>query len=217
MKFSQIAKGASAERPVKVLTKGKEIPARLRPLSAMEEADAVASAIAFSRKKNSEPKAGQPIYESALAAATVAAATLDDDSPPEKREPFFDGGMDSALDLDTDAIAILFEEQQAFQEETSPSFRAKSTHELFALLKEVVEKDDPFFYRRISPATRWSLQRITGALLRSARVLKLWDTSPASPDGETTSPTGSVAGATDTTKMAPISAPPSNAPATAST
>jgi len=203
MKFSEIAEGISAESPVKVLAKGKEIPARVRPLSAMEETDAVSSAIAFSRKKGAEPKAGQPIYESALAAATVAMATLDDESPEGKREPFFDGGMDAALELDTDALAILFEQQQAFQEEKSPSFRAMSTNDLFRLLKEVVEKDDPFFYRRISPATRWNLQRITGALLRSARVLKDWGFSPASPDGTSTSQTPGPPDESSTMKTGP--------------
>lgn len=177
MRFSSLVKGKRAERAATIRVGVADVPLRLRPLSAIEETDVIAAAIAHAKAKGAEPTAGHPIYEAAIMANTLAVACIDPDSDDGA---FFDGGAAQVLsELDTDTIAQLYEQQQIWQEECSPSVRAKSFEELFGLAKKLSETDDPLAYVRLSPRTRWILQRTTGALLPTSPEPKPQPSSPS--------------------------------------
>lgn len=184
MKFSEIAKGTSAERVTSFRFHGQDVKVIFRPLSALEETDAAAAGIRYAKAKGASPEPG-PVYDAAFMAHTLCCGCLDPDSPPDARLPFFDKGADQILaDLDTDTIAQLFEQQQMWQEECSPSTKAKSVAELFDLAKAVAADADPLglAYARLSPRTRWTLQRFTANLLVESHVFK---PSPSSSSAET--------------------------------
>ncbi len=171
MKASAIARGTAAERPTSYIA-GKDakgdplvVQVLLRPLSALEEADIEAEAIAFAKKRGAPTTENSAIYEAAFMGATLALAVLDPDSPPAAREKYFDQGLDQVLALDPDTIAQLHEQQRIWQEECSPSANKMSAVELMRLCTEIAERNDPKAYSLLSPGMRWRLQRITGVQL----------------------------------------------------
>lgn len=182
MRFSDVIRGTAAECPTHYVLDGKKVEVILRPLDSNEEMDVVAAAIKHCKTRGADAVAGNPIYEAGIMRATLAIACLDPESKPEARQPHFDK-EDQVGKLDTDTIAILYEQQMQWQEETSPSLKHKSVGELFDLARKVVEQDDPLAYARLSPRTRWDLQRTTGVLLLESRVLRPSPTSSSSSDG----------------------------------
>lgn len=189
MRFSDVVRGTAAECPAHYLLDGKKIEVALRPLDALEEMDVVGSAIKHCKARGAEPVAGNPIYETGIMLATLAVATLDPDSDPKARQPHFDGGETQVAKLDTDTIATLYEQQMQWQEDTSPSLKAKSVGELFDIARKLVEQDDPLVYARLSPRTRWDLQRTTAVLLLESHVLKPSSTSSSASAGTRSKPT----------------------------
>ena len=177
MKFSQLAKGIRAEKQVSFRYGGKDIPTLLRPLTQGEEIDVIAKASkAAQRDGVKEPKPGDPIYEAHAMAETLALACLDPDSPADARMPTFDGGPKDLLDMDRDAVAMLFEQQAMWQQECSPAIHTTGTKDLFKLAEEVSEQGDPFAYAALPLVTRWLLQRFTAALLCNSPAYKSWRT-----------------------------------------
>lgn len=175
MKFSQIAKGKRAEKP-HIFTFGQQlvggvmVPIQhevlVAPLSAIEEMDVEADAIREAKRRGAEPVAGNSVFESARMMAVIHAAILDKDSPPGAREPYFALGLTEIGTLDPDTIAHLHQVQQAWQEEISPSYRHKNGADLFKLVKEVADSDDPLVFARYSLKTQWSLGPFMAKLLR---------------------------------------------------
>lgn len=173
MKFSSletIAAGTHAERNVDLPVPGRDappVPMAMRPLSGAEDISVCAEALKMAKARGVEsPTFGDPIYDLALWANTVAVSFVDVDSPRDKREPFFDGGAEQVLaNLHPETIAYLAERQAVWQEECSPSVRAKSVGELFSLAKGLAEASDDSFFSRLSPRTRWSLARTLARLL----------------------------------------------------
>jgi hypothetical protein len=166
MKFSQVAKGTSAEKASKFRHGDTDVEVLLRPLNAGEEVDVIARATKSAVKDGvAAPRPGDSIYEAHMMSETLALACLDPESPPNARVSTFDEGAKQVLQLDNDTILLLWEQQRMWQEECSPSVQSKSTKDLFDLAKEVAEGDDPFSYVRLSQRTRWQLQHFTAALL----------------------------------------------------
>lgn len=174
MRFSDVAKGTLAERATKFTAYGNAVDVLLRPLSALEETDVAAAAIKYAKSKGSEPVEGHPIYEAALMANVLAIACMDTESPAHSRGVFFDGGADQVLrELDTDTLAELFQQQRIWQEQCSPTSNKKNVAELWEAAEKLAADDDPLVYARLSPRTRWILQRFTAALaieLRDSKV-----------------------------------------------
>lgn len=193
MKFSSAIRGKRAEKPASFtdLVESEKVHTfALRPLTAMEEIDAVAMAIAVSKQKGSAPEPGKAIYDETLMAAIVAASCVDVESPAESREAFFPGGYTQILEsLDGDTIASLHEQQGILQEEASPSFRNVSVGELYAIAKELVEGVEnnlPFdqlmrICLRLSPKTRLTLLLFMAAQLRQLPAFKPPSSSPSEP------------------------------------
>ena len=202
MKFSQVAKGTFAEKRTTFRHHGEEVVTLLRPLSAGEEIAVISKARASAVKSGVlDPKPGDSIYEAHLQSETLVLACLDPDSPPVAgRTSTFDEGPAQVLEMDGDTILMLHEQHKIWQEECSPSIRVKSTKELFEIAKAVASSDDPFFYARLSPSTRWQLLVFMAALLLKSPDFKAWSSSISS-EG-TTSSDGSAATSRPTTTAA---------------
>jgi hypothetical protein len=167
MRFSTVSQGTRAERAASFKHGTTVVNVLLRPLTAAEEIEVISKATALAESKGiKNPRPDNPIYESAIWAHSLALACLDPDSPTDARAPTFDGGAEQALAaLDSDTLAVLYEQLRVWQEECSPSLRTVGTDALWNALKEVATSDDPFVYARLSPHMRWTLQRFTAALL----------------------------------------------------
>jgi len=192
MKFSQISKGTRAEQQVTLPPPdGTEapIPSLVRALNGTEEGAALEHARAYAKARGvAEPRPGEPLYDLALMVETVAVAYLDPESPAAAREPLFDGGPDQLRQhYGREAITYLYEIQQAWQDEVSPSLKkldAKGYVEALFKLGGPDEEDARVFFIRSLPGLRWSLARTMALQL----VTSLSDSSPSGTTSESSSP-----------------------------
>jgi hypothetical protein len=170
MRFSDISKGVAATKPVSFRYCGKDVPTKVRAMSAGEEIEIIAKATkASTRDGVKDPAPGHAIYEAHVKAETIALCCIDPDS--ESGGLTFAGAAE-VLQLDNDAMTILYEQQNLWQEEISPSVRNTTTKDLFAMAREVNERGDPFAFARLSLSTRWALQRFTAVLLFTSPAFK---------------------------------------------
>lgn len=160
-KFSQIALGIRALKPVEIpLQDGVVATCSVRPLLGYEEAKILADARAYAKARGvDDPRDGNPIYELGVWVHTIVHGCVDSD---DASAPFFDGGADQILDrLDRDRIALLFEQQQTWQDECSPRQRSMSWEEykatVVALAMSGDDADIPFVLSR--PVLRASFMR----------------------------------------------------------
>jgi len=173
VKFSEVAKGTRAERRTTLRVRDTEVAVLLRPLSALEETEVTASAIRFAKQRGGETAPGASLYDTGHMVHALSLGVIDPDSPPEARTPFFDGGVDQILSsLDTDSIAVLYQQYRLWQEQTSPSYEAASAVRLYELSKEFGrDDDDPKVlsrYLALSLTTRLSLLRFMAVLLHKS-------------------------------------------------
>lgn len=155
-------------------------PALVRAVSAFEELEAARTAHEEARKRGmGTPEAGDERFDVPRWAAIVAKAFLDADSPIEGREPYFET-VAEVLDLPLDSISYLFQVQQAWQEEVSPSYKARSIPELIEAVKKVAETDGEVFFSRCSPLMQLHLSRFMASRLVSSPSMTSPSTSPSS-------------------------------------
>lgn len=192
-KFSSLPRvtGAS-EKPTKILLPGieGEIAVVLTTVSAIDEASAIGFALADARAKGShEPADGDPLYDAAYWAAIVAKGLGDADAAPsgDKRQPFFDGGPEQVRTLPTETIAYLFQLQQHWQEEASPTFKAKTAEELVRAVRRIHEKNGEVFFSRCSPSMQMRCALFMAGLLATSPDSKLPSGSPSSASTTTAS------------------------------
>jgi hypothetical protein len=198
MRFSDIAKGKAKEKAAVIpgieVSQGVALPTLIRPLTAMEEVDVAAAAIAFAKSKGAPTTPDSKVYQEGEMAATIALAYLDPDSDPKARKPTFDLGAEQVLrDLDTDTVAMLSEQHGMWQQECSPGIKSMSPSEAFDLAKGLVkDQDDPkavATYSLLSPIMRWNFTRFMAALLASSQDSRFFSsaTSGKSPETESKS------------------------------
>ncbi len=133
------------------------------------------------------PSPGNALYDVAFWGAVVALAYLDADSPPGGRETFFKDAH-QALSLGTDSVAYLFQEQQSWQEEVSPTFKARTWPELIAAMRKLQEADGEVFFSRCSPYMQSKLALFMAGLLAKSPEASSLAGSPSARSTETTSP-----------------------------
>lgn len=153
MKFSQIAKGPQQIEEIELPMVGQKEPVKIGLRVLLDEDDGPILKYARDyaiREGVQDPKAGDPIYDVALARASVAASCTDVDSP-DKREPFF-ASPEQVKELDRDRIAYLFERQQVWQDACSPSSKSMGQIEFMAKVLEIAgagdEDQSPFVSMR---------------------------------------------------------------------
>ena len=160
-RFSDIAKGTRATRPVVLDYAGAPVALAVRPLTGAEEASALADGRAYAVGKGvADPKPTDRLYEIGYMAATLVLGCVDADAPGA---PFFASLAEVLDNLDTDRIAYLYEQQQAWQDWCAPRPKDMDAGEFIALVLRLAEEgagadaDDPLVMLR--PSLRLSFAR----------------------------------------------------------
>jgi hypothetical protein len=168
MKFSQIVLGPRAVQFIKLQHADNiELEMGVRPLVGAEEADILQRAIATTKEKGGEPRAGEELFDLHYRAELLAVACIDYESPENARTPYFDGGAAQVLKhLHPDVICYLAERQQTWQDECSPSMRRQDPREFLEWVREIAEAEDAGPFVRLRPGTRWVSTRSMAKLLQ---------------------------------------------------
>lgn len=179
-KFRDVAEGQLARRAVEFpLPSGRLVTVAVVPLFGESEAEILAAARAYAQAHGvPDPKKGDELYEFGIWVHTVVRGVVDPDSPVDNPQPFFDGGVAQILDprsgLGREWIALLFEAQQAWQDELAPRPKEMGAVEYFQSLLATVETPPraelPFFRWRRALQSSWL--RTTAALLLDSQTAK---------------------------------------------
>lgn len=188
-RFSAIARGTRATRPVVLSYGGVDVPLAVRPLTGAEEAEALAEGRAYAVGKGiAAPGPTDRLYEIGYMAATLVLGCVDADDPAA---PFFASAAEVLDNLDTDRIAYLYEQQQAWQDWCSPRPKNMDAGEFIALVLRLAEEgagaeaDDPLVTLR--PSLRRSFAR-TLARQYMSRLTPSGGSGSASEPGTSTLP-----------------------------
>jgi hypothetical protein len=182
LQFSGLQRSGSREKPLEIILPGVDKPVQVlvRATGALEDADATRFASDFAKSRgSSDPQPGDPRYDCALWAAVVASAYLDKDSPVGQRQAFFKDPNEVLAHLSTDSVAYLFQSQQAWQEEVSPTFKCRTNAELVQAMRLMAEKDGEVFFSRLSPFMQTTLALFMAGLLANSPGAKLPGGSPS--------------------------------------
>ncbi len=167
-KFALITKGKRATKPVTFPFGEGTATCAVRPLSGSEEALVLSRAREFAVSRGvAEPDVGNELYEFGRWVWTVAIACVDADNPDAS---YFDSAEEVLEHLDRDRIVLLFELQQRWQDDCSPSLKSLSAAEYKASVVELAlaGEDDELPFDRWAPALRRSWVRTTARLLATS-------------------------------------------------
>lgn len=161
-RFSLILKGTKATNPVDLpLDGGTSAKLLVRPLNGREVGECVARARSFAvaelakeaercgqdAKAIPEPREGDRLYDFGYMLAALLFGCLDSE---DARVPFF-ASVDEILDgLDVDRIALLYEAQQAWQEQCAPRPKGMDGRGYIDMISALASEEDddaesPFF------------------------------------------------------------------------
>lgn len=188
MKFSELQAGKAAERTASFphpFVAGDTIPVLFVPLNGHEEADALAFAHAFATERKVKSSPGEPLFDLALMAATITRGVFDPQSHVDRRERFF-ANEQEALSLSREAITYLYEHQQSWQDELSPTVKNLGQADIIATIVRLSEEDDPSGFIRLSPGLRWICTRTMAGLLVNSPMGKSSLGSDSEPDSKMT-------------------------------
>ncbi len=196
MKFSQVAKGTRAERPITVpgykvidpVTQAeKSFVVIVRPLSGLEQETAFANARMRAIEKGvPDPKFGEPIYDLAVMAFVLAVGCVDPDSPENARTHTFKDGIEILEELHPEMIVFLHEHHETWQSETSPFEQGgMGDKSLMEKVREVAGPDGYATFMRWSPRMRLTYVLFTARMLWDSLGHKFLSSS----DSENTSTT----------------------------
>ena len=193
-KFRDIALGPLARRAIEFpLPSGRIVKVDVVPLFGESEAAVLKEARAFAQERGiPDPKDGDELYELGRWIAVIVRGVVDPDSPEDAPQPFFDGGAAQILDertgLGREWIALLFEAQQAWQDELAPRPKGMNAGEYLTAILNIIQapprSELPFFrWRRV---LQDSFLRMLCATWRDAHPSKSLFGAPL-PDGSTDS------------------------------
>jgi hypothetical protein len=191
VKASEALAGTSAEQTIEFMQpNGDKVPVMLRPYTQLEEAAAIAFAMAFAKERGLESADyGSALFDIGLRAHICATTTLDVDSPKTAREPFFKDAQFVIAKYQPDAILYLHQHQRAWQEKCSPLKRPQNGPELAALCKQIARASDDeasFFFSSLGPSTQLACLRFTSAQWLGSLTASSSPTSPISPEEDAT-------------------------------
>jgi hypothetical protein len=174
-KFRDIAKGSRARRPFAfTLPGGTEVACALVGIFGESEGKVLAGARQYAVDHGlPEPMNGDPLYEFGIWVHTLLHGIVDPNSPEDRPEPFF-GSVAEILDekdgLDRERIALLFEAQQAFQDELSPRPKSMSLAEFSVqvIAHGLAGEEEELPFERWRPVLRRSFVRNICNLLSSS-------------------------------------------------
>ncbi len=181
MKFSETKKGTRAERPIDLPRgDGEAFKMLVRPLNAQEEKQVLETARALAIKQGvADPKEGDALYDFELMIQTILLGCLDPDSPADAREQSFDlGAVQVNKELNREEIAFLYERQQLWQDECSPSISKMSADDLLLHAMKIAEAEDDLPFVQLRPNLRLILLRTLANLLLTSHEVRLQSGSP---------------------------------------
>lgn len=188
MKFAKLVKGILDVRPVDITLPGADAPITvgLRPLTAWEESDVTAKAMAFAKSKGVEKPDGSDyqfvlgVWINTLLMACQAYTDIEvaGDEPVSftKGEPLFANVDEILQGLDRDRISYLYEMQQRIQEDHGMRKERLSHEEMLAAVSqiatsEVGDANLPFW--NWGPSLRASFMHFMASMLYYSRPDKL--------------------------------------------
>jgi len=190
-RLADIARGVRARKTVDLPLPGLDEPVKVavRPLNGLELSDVLAKAHAFAEQKGrKDAKPGDRILDMGEMAATLSIGAEDSDKPGV---PFF-ASFDEVLELDAESIALLYEEQQAWQEHCAPRRNRMSGPEYWTLLfraaaTEEGGEENPFAGLRRTLLESFALttaRQLSNALMRSSPSSSANEAAPSSSSSE---------------------------------
>jgi hypothetical protein len=174
MKLAPILLGSAAEDPVDLpMPNGSKVKALLRPITDIEDAEAIAYGVKFAADKGVQDAGhGHPLFDKGMRAYTLFLATLDVDSAPEARERFFAAPEDLSK-FHPDWVLWLYQRWIVLQTRVSPLQRMESMDDLFEGLNEAAKDSDAFvFFCGLAPSTQASFMRFSARLALSSPEAK---------------------------------------------
>lgn len=198
-RFADVAHGTRSTKPVKLSLPGSADPVDVlvRPLNGLElgRVDAMARAYAVGEIKRArapddarpipEPREGDRLYDLGNCAATLLLGCLDAADPTR---PFFADVEEILGGLGPEWIVLLYEEQQAFQDECAPRPDKGNGAAFMAVVmgEAALEEGAPGGpFSRLRPTT----QQIFFRILAKQHVTSLLHRSPSSSAGDAAGPT----------------------------
>jgi hypothetical protein len=177
-KFAAILKGGGARKRISVTGKDGVTPIECdaKLLSCADDAAIEEAAVEYARAhKVADPKPGNSQYERGLMLATLARCCLDYEVT-EREEAFWKNLAEVEEHLDDGRAALLYFQQRAFQQETSPNPKnGQDPAEYLALLYEGIEAREqgdparPFVGLPYGKLVNFSVESVR--LLSSLRLL----------------------------------------------
>lgn len=144
MKFAAIVKGGAARKRISVVGRDGVTPIECdaKLLSCADDAAIEEQAVEYARAhKVTDPKAGNSQYERGFMLATLLRACLDYEAT-DREEPFFASMAEVEQHLDDGRAALLFFQQRAWQQETSPNPRkGQDPAEFLSLIYESMAEE----------------------------------------------------------------------------
>jgi hypothetical protein len=178
MQFSKIVRGKRQDEVVDLppyIGQPEDVPpikSAVRALDALEEERALEAAAARAKSKGAKSEPGDPIYDFALMVETIAIGYCDSESPPEARRPIFDGGPDQVREFfGREAITLLYEMQQDYQDKVAPTLKKLSPVEFYVGIQTLggeSEEEARRFFVRCNVGLRWTFMRSTALHLLSS-------------------------------------------------
>ena len=160
----------------------------VRPLTSLEEAEALSKARAFAVERGvKEPREGDPVYDRAVRTFFVAASCVDHESPKEAPEAFCTA--EDAWKLDGERIALLYEQQVAWQDEISPRRLTLSEAEYVGYMTALAVAGEDLPFDLVPLATQRACLRISARQLFGSPTPKSQPTSDSAPSKSSDNPT----------------------------
>jgi hypothetical protein len=175
VRYSAIVRGTRETHPYEfALADGTIAKCAFRALLGRELASVLTDAKAFASARNApEQSDDNPIYQLGIWVYTLVLGCVDVESADQA--PFFDEGADQVLTLDVDRIALLYERQQAWQDDCAPLPKRMSGEEYMRKLLEVAasEEGDDAPFEKLPRVLLESFARTTAKQLVSLVPHKL--------------------------------------------
>jgi len=143
MKFSALIKGEAARKRISVIGRDGVTPIECdaKLLSCGDDAANEEAAVEYARvHKVADPRPGNSQYERGLMLASLARFCLDYEVT-DREEPFFASMAEVEQHLDDGRAALLFWQQRAWQQETSPNPRnGQDPAEFLSLIYQSIQE-----------------------------------------------------------------------------
>lgn len=181
-RFKQIAKGIANVKTISLPFEGKDEAVGVRMMTGAELGDSLEGARAYATSHGlKDPKPGDELYDLGLMVHTLFIACVDPTEEGPTRTPYFESVDEILAHLDPDRIALLYEEQQAWQDECSPRPSKIGGDDFFTMVLRLAgwESGQPDPLLRWRPTLRAIFTRTLASQFMSSLTNKSGSSSPS--------------------------------------